>query len=87
MNPVDPPDLPLWPTMRRLLRLWRPQWRLIAVGLSCALVFTGLSLTIPKLIQYVIDNVVVPRDDARLLPYLAIILLVATVRFGVNFTR
>ncbi|MGH3102633.1 MAG: ABC transporter ATP-binding protein, partial [Gaiellaceae bacterium] len=42
---------------------------------------------IPKLIQYVIDNVVVPRDDARLLPYLAIILLVATVRFGVNFTR
>src|SRR5436305_472762 len=35
-NPVDPPDLGLLPTFRRLLRLWRPQWRLRLLGLSPA---------------------------------------------------
>lgn len=73
--------------MRRLLRLWRAEWRLLAIGLSCALLFTGLSLTIPKLIQYTIDDAVLPREPARLLPYLGAILGLATVRFGVNFTR
>src|SRR5688500_8402260 len=43
---VDPPDLKLWPTIRHLYPLWRAQWRLAAIGLSCALVFTALSLLI-----------------------------------------
>jgi ATP-binding cassette subfamily B protein len=73
--------------MRRLLRLWRAEWRLVAVGLTCALLFTGLSLAIPKLIQRVIDDAVLPRDMSRLWPLLALVLALATVRFGVNFTR
>src|SRR5687768_8338437 len=44
---VDPPDLTLWPTLRHLYPLWRAQWRLVAIGLSCAVAFTALSLTIP----------------------------------------
>ena len=49
MQHVDPPDLKLWPTLRHLYPLWRAQWRLVAIGLTCALVFTGLSLAIPIL--------------------------------------
>ena len=42
VSPVDPPDLGMLPTFRRLLRLWREQWRLGAIGLSCALAYTLL---------------------------------------------
>src|SRR5258707_907177 len=36
-NPVDPPDLGLLPTLRRLLRLWRKEWRLGALGTAFAM--------------------------------------------------
>ena len=87
MNPVDPPDLPLRPTLLRLLRMWRGEWRRAAFGLACALVYTALSLSIPKLIQHAIDDAIVPGDTAALVPYLALILAIAVVRFGVNFAR
>ena len=86
-NPVDPPDLAVLPTLRRLLRLWRGEWRLAMFGFACAVVFTGLSLSIPKLVQRVIDDAVIPREDDRLLPLLGLILVVAVLRFAVNFTR
>ena len=70
MQHVDPPDLKLWPTLRHLYPLWRAQWRLVLIGLSCALVFTGLSLAIPILIQRTIDNAIDGGDTALLLPYL-----------------
>jgi ATP-binding cassette subfamily B protein len=84
---VDPADLPLWPTLRRLAPLWWEQRRLAAIGLACALLFTGLSLTIPVLVQRVIDEAIEGPYDDRLLPYLGLIVAVALVRFGVNFTR
>jgi ABC-type multidrug transport system fused ATPase/permease subunit len=87
MTSVDPPDLPLWPTLRRLAPLWWEQRRLAALGLVCAFVFTGLSLTIPVLVQRVIDEAIEGPYDDRLLPYLALILVIAGLRFGVNFTR
>ena len=31
-NPVDPPDFATWQTARRLMRLWREQWRLAGFG-------------------------------------------------------
>ena len=40
MSHVDPPDLGLLPTFRRLLGLWRAQWRLGVFGLSCSVVYT-----------------------------------------------
>ena len=87
MQHVDPPDLKLWPTLRHLFPLWRAQWRLVTIGLICALVFTGLSLAIPILTQKTIDNAIDGGDHALLLPYLGLILVIAAVRFGVNFSR
>ena len=87
MTSVDPPDLPLRPTLRRLAPLWWEQRRLAALGLVCAFVFTGLSLLIPVLVQRVIDEAIQGPHPDRLVPYLAAIVAVAAVRFGINFTR
>jgi ABC-type multidrug transport system fused ATPase/permease subunit len=84
---VDPPDLKFWPTLRHLYPLWRAQWRLVLIGLSCALAFTGLSLAIPILIQRTIDNAIDGSHSGRLLPYLGLITLIAALRFGFNFSR
>ena len=92
---VDPPDLGFVPTAVRLLRVWREQWRLVAVGLVCALATTGFSLAIPILIRHAIDDSISPSSAAknlgghreRLWPYLLIVLVLAVVRFGTNFTR
>ena len=86
MSRVDPPDYPAWPTARRLLRLWWEQRRLGIRGLVCAFAYTGVSLTIPLLIQRAIDNAVVHHEHA-LWPYLAAIVLLAAMRMAINFTR
>ena len=87
MQHVDPPDLALWPTLRRLFPLWWEQRRLAGIGLAFALAFTTLSISIPILIQRVIDEAIVGPHGGRLLPYLGVIVLLATLRFGVNFSR
>jgi ABC-type multidrug transport system fused ATPase/permease subunit len=84
---VDPQDLTLWPTIRHLFPLWRAQWRLVSIGLACALVFTILSLLIPILVQRTIDDAIDGGDRSLLVPYLAAIVVVASLRFVVNFTR
>jgi ATP-binding cassette subfamily B protein len=86
---VDPPDYPLWPTAKGLLRLWRAQWRLVALGLLCALCYSGLSLTIPILIRHAIDNSIAPVSGTRdaLWPYLLAVIVLAFLRFSLNFTR
>src|SRR3954447_4095608 len=86
---VDPPDLSLWPTVKGLFGLWREQWRLVTVGLLCAFVMTGLSLAIPIVIKRAIDEAIAPTDGQRaaLWPYLLVVLVLAIVRFLVNFTR
>ncbi|MFL5912633.1 MAG: ABC transporter ATP-binding protein [Gaiellaceae bacterium] len=85
-NPVDPPDLGLLPTLRRLLRLWWDQRRMGAAGLSFAFVYTLISTTIPILMQRAIDNAVV-KHTQPLWPYLLVILGLGSVRFVVNFLR
>jgi len=87
VNHVDPPDLALRPTLRRLFPLWWEQRRLVGIGLAFALAFTTLSISIPILIQRVIDEAILGPDDGRLLPYLGVIVVLATLRFGVNFSR
>ena len=86
MTNVDPSDLTLWPTIRHLFPLWRAQYRLVSVGLACALVFTLFSLLIPILVQRTIDDAIDGGDHSLLVPYLAAIVVVASLRFGVNFT-
>ena len=85
-NPVDPPDLGLLPTLRRLLRLWWGQRRMGAAGLSFALAYTLISTAIPILMQRAIDKAVV-RHTQPLWPYLLVILALGAVRFVVNFFR
>jgi len=87
VNHVDPPDLALRPTLRRLFPLWWEQRRLVGIGLAFALAFTTLSISIPILIQRVIDEAILGPDDGRLLPYLGVIVVLASLRFGVNFSR
>ncbi len=84
---VEPPDYPLLPTFRRLLRLWREEWRLGTLGLSCAFVFTGMSIAMPVVMQRAIDHAVVPGKPGKLWPYLTLLIALATLRAGINFTR
>jgi ABC-type multidrug transport system fused ATPase/permease subunit len=86
---VDPPDLGLWPTAKGLARLWREQRKLVALGLACALVYSGLSLAIPIVIRHAIDSSIAPRSGHRsaLWPYLVAVVVLAALRFALNFTR
>ena len=86
VNTVDPPDLGLLPTLRRLLRLWWGERRLGALGLSFALAYTLISIAIPLLMQRAIDNAVVAHTQ-RLWPYVLAIVALGTLRFGINFSR
>ena len=83
---VDPPDLALLPTLRRLLRLWWGERRLGFLGLSFALGYTLISITIPLLTQRAIDHAVVAHTQP-LWPYILAIVGLAAVRFLINFTR
>jgi ABC-type multidrug transport system fused ATPase/permease subunit len=87
VNPVDPPDLGLLPTFRRLLGLWREQWRLGVFALCCSLLYTLISTTIPILIQRAIDHAIIPHRESRLWPYLAVIVGLAALRMAINFNR
>jgi ABC-type multidrug transport system fused ATPase/permease subunit len=87
VSSVDPPDLGLLPTFRRLLRLWREQWKLGAFSLTCALAYTLISIAIPVLISQAIDNAIVPHEEHKLPPYLAAIGGLALLRFIINFNR
>jgi ABC-type multidrug transport system fused ATPase/permease subunit len=86
VNPVDPPDLGLLPTFRRLLRLWWGERRLGGIGLGFALVYTLISTSIPLLLQRAIDRAIVHHTEA-LWPYLLLILALGSLRFAVNFLR
>jgi ATP-binding cassette subfamily B protein len=86
---VDPPDLGFVATARRLLGVWLEQWQLVALGLVCALLTTGLSLAIAILIRHGIDDSIAPAHGRRgaLWPYLLAVTVLAVLRFGTNFSR
>ncbi len=93
VNPVDPPDLGMWPTFRRLLGLWREQWRLGLLGLTCSLLYVLVTIAIPYLIQQAIDNSIDTTQRHHhhhaqpLWPYLAAIAGLAALRLVINFNR
>src|SRR2546429_146684 len=86
LDHVDPPDLGLLPTLRRLLRLWWLERRLGALGLSLAFAYTLVSITIPVLTQRAIDHAIITHTQP-LWPYIAAIVGLAAVRFAINFSR
>src|SRR5579864_509643 len=85
-NPVDPPDLGLLPTFRRLLRLWWAERRLGGMGLALAFLYTLISITIPILMQQAVDHSIVSHKEA-LWPFILAIVGLAALRFFVNFLR
>ncbi len=87
MNPFDPDDYPLRPTVRRLSHLWWGERRLVVIGLTCALAYTTLTLSISVLMQRAIDHAIVPRHPSALWPYVLGIFGLALARFWINFTR
>jgi ABC-type multidrug transport system fused ATPase/permease subunit len=87
MNPFDPDDYPLRPTVRRLSHLWWGERRLVLLGLACALAYTTLTLTVSVLIQRAIDHAIVPNHVGALWPYVLALLGLALARFWINFTR
>jgi ATP-binding cassette subfamily B protein len=87
MNPFDPEDYPLRPTVRRLARLWWDERRLVLIGLACALAYTTLTLTVSVLIQRGIDGAIVGGSGGSLWPYVVAIMALALARFWVNYTR
>ena len=87
MNPFDPDDYPLRPTVRRLSHLWWGERRLVLIGLACALVYTTLTLSVSVLIQRAIDHAIVPKHVGALWPYVLGILGLSLARFWINFTR
>ena len=87
MNPFDPDDYPLRPTVRRLSHLWWGERRLVVIGLTCALAYTTLTLSISVLMQRAIDHSIVPRHPSALWPYVLGIFGLALARFWINFTR
>jgi ABC-type multidrug transport system fused ATPase/permease subunit len=87
MNPFDPEDYPLRPTVRRLAHLWWGERRLVMLGLVCALGYTTITLSISVLMQRAIDHAIVPGHVGRLWPYVLTILVLGGARFWINFTR
>jgi ABC-type multidrug transport system fused ATPase/permease subunit len=69
--------------------LWREQGRLVVVGLVCAFIYSALSLAIPLVVRHAIDNSIAPTNGHHepLWPYLVAVLVLAVIRFFINFTR
>jgi ABC-type multidrug transport system fused ATPase/permease subunit len=85
-SPVDPADWGAWPTARRLAKLWAEQRRLGIYAIVCAFFYSLVSLVIPILVARVLDRSIIHHEQP-IGPYLAAILALALVRFGINFTR
>jgi ABC-type multidrug transport system fused ATPase/permease subunit len=87
LGTVDPPDLGFGATARHLTREWWVERRLVGIGLICALATTALSISIPVLVQRVIDNSIVAKDHSELVLYVVLIAVCAALRFATNSTR
>ncbi len=84
---TNPPDLPAGVTARRLLGLVWDERRVVAIALVCALVYTALSLALPVVVQRIIDDGIVPADDALLYELLGLLVVLALLRSGIAFCR
>ena len=82
----DPAPFGLASTAWKLVGLWREQRRLSLLGFAYAFVYSVLSLAIPVLVARAIDRAIVTHREP-LAPLLALIIVLALVRAGVNFLR
>ncbi|HEY2028452.1 MAG TPA: ABC transporter transmembrane domain-containing protein [Myxococcales bacterium] len=75
-------------TLRRLLRLSRPEWRLLAWGIGCLIIGSAMSLLYPQGIRIIVDGALSARsleriDDAALL--LGVVAVIQGVAVGLRY--
>jgi ABC-type multidrug transport system fused ATPase/permease subunit len=86
-SPLDPPDLPLRPTARRLIGRLAVRRRLFLIGLASTVGVMLVSMAIPVLIQRAIDDAIVPRRGERLIVFALAILVLAGVKLVLGAIR
>ncbi len=60
---------------------------MVLVAVACAFAYTALSLSLPIIVQHVIDDAIVPDDQSRLLELLGLMVALTALRAGVSFCR
>ncbi len=86
-SPLDPPDLPLRPTVRRLIGRLAVRRRLFLAGLGATVGVMLVSVAIPVLIQRAIDDAIVPRRGDRLVYFALAILVLAGAKLVLGAIR
>jgi ATP-binding cassette, subfamily B, bacterial len=77
----------LSPALRRFLPYLRPQAHLVVLALGASLVSLVAATAIPLVIKGVIDGPISQRRPDQLLPYGALLVLLAVLESVANFTR
>ena len=73
--------------VRRYLPYLRPYWRLVLATALSGLCSLAAATTIPLVIKAIIDGPVAHRQAGRLLPYLAILIVLGLLEFTFTFVR
>lgn len=72
------------PELRWALGFVLPQWRRLAVVLGASLAGTALSLSLPYLSKYLVDDALLARDGGALVRIVGLIAAVRLASFGIN---
>lgn len=70
----------------RLLSYLRPHWRQVSLGLVSLLIVNALGVTIPLIIGYIVDELTVSFTFNRLLLYVVLVLVLASVMWVIRMS-
>ena len=70
----------------RLLSYLRPHWRKVSLGLVALLIVNALGVTIPLIIGYIVDELTVSFTFTRLLLYVLLVLVLASVMWVIRMS-
>lgn len=76
---------PTWASVKRLLALAVPYWRVLALGGLLTLVSTAFSLSLPWIIKQGFDDVIASKSIANLDQYAILVVLVILVASAISF--
>ncbi|MGC1309501.1 MAG: ABC transporter ATP-binding protein [Phormidesmis sp.] len=68
----------------RLVAYLRPHWKQVALGLVALLVVNAIGVTIPLIIGYIVDELTVAFTFDRLLRYVILVLVLATIMWFIR---
>ena len=76
-----------WEVLRRIAVYLRPYRLFAATTIACAVLSLACAFAYPKLMQFAIDDVIVKRDAAKLMPVMLALLGAFVLREGFNSLR